>query len=179
MPKKLILILLVVGFVLLYCSYIAHLKFSAGTQGEYQKTLSVDSHSATSTGSSTISSFDYTHEKLSIKKGDQEHIFDTTVAQTEQSREKGLGGITTLLKDEAMLFVFGYDNRWSFWMKDMKFPIDMIWLDVNKKVVDVAESVSPDTYPKSFTPQNVARYVLEVNAGIVNELGIKIGDQFK
>ncbi len=112
------------------------------------------------------------------REDDSYFIFKTTVAHNEELREKGLGGRESLAKDEAMLFVFDYDNLWSFWMKDMKFPIDMIWLDADQKVVHFESNVSPDTYPQSFRPTSLARYVLEVKAGMVQEMQLELGDQF-
>ena len=75
-----------------------------------------------------------------------------------------------------MLFVFPADGRHSFWMKDMLFSIDMLWLDANGRVVHVEKGVSPATFPQTFTPSSPSRYVLEVPSGFCDAHGIEVGD---
>lgn len=101
---------------------------------------------------------------------------DVELALTGEARERGLSGRDFLGDNAGMLFVFPSDDRYGFWMKDMNFPLDIIWFDQNFKVVDVAESVSPVTFPNSFLPRDAARYVLEINAGMFKNLGGRIGD---
>ena len=60
----------------------------------------------------------------------------------------------------------------------MNYPIDIIWLDKEGLVVHYKENVSPDTYPESFASPEPAWFVVETNAGFVNDNGIKIGDDF-
>jgi len=98
------------------------------------------------------------------------------VVNTPELREQGLSGRTKLLPDEGMLFVFDRPEAYSFWMKKMNFPIDIIWIGDDSRIVDITHSASEDSFPQSFTPQAPARYVLEVNAGFSQEHGIKIGD---
>jgi uncharacterized membrane protein (UPF0127 family) len=62
-------------------------------------------------------------------------------------------------------------------MKDMKFPIDMIWFDEKKQVVHVEESAQPDSYPESFCPPVDAKYILEVPAGSARAWSLASGDQ--
>jgi len=99
-----------------------------------------------------------------------------TVVSTEASRERGLSGRTGLQTDEGMLFAFPTDGTYGFWMKDMLFPIDMIWISADKHIVYMAENVAPGTYPKSFVPTQPARYVLEVPAGYAHGHSIKVGE---
>ena len=76
-----------------------------------------------------------------------------------------------------MLFVFDHDDRYRFWMKDMKFPIDIIWLDRRDRIVTIHENVSPcpaDPCPV-YTPPANARYVLEVSAGFSRAHDLKPG----
>jgi uncharacterized membrane protein (UPF0127 family) len=103
-------------------------------------------------------------------------LFKAIVSDTEESREQGLSGFTSLANDEVMVFIFEYPDLLGFWMKDMLFSIDMVWLDSNKKVVAIEKNVAPETYPKIFAPQTPALYVLEFNAGTVDRVGIEIGD---
>ncbi|OGC83275.1 hypothetical protein A3D68_00990 [Candidatus Adlerbacteria bacterium RIFCSPHIGHO2_02_FULL_52_17] len=65
------------------------------------------------------------------------------------------------------MFVFDTEGEWGIWMKDMNFPIDIIWVGQDGTVVTVAKDVSPDTYPQAFYPSVPARFVLEVPAGFV------------
>lgn len=104
------------------------------------------------------------------------HTFKAKVASTQPARTKGLSGTSSLPKGEAMLFVFESDGNWSIWMKDMNYPIDIVWLDQRKMVVDYVSNAAPESYPNtSFTPKEKARYVVELPSGTVQDLSIKIG----
>lgn len=106
-------------------------------------------------------------------------IGDTTIVvekvATYPSRAKGLGGKEYLKEGTGMFFVFPDDDFHGFWMKDMKFPIDIIWIDSSYKIVDVKKNVTPETYPEVFGPEAKARYVLEVNAGFSDNHAVKRG----
>ncbi|MDP3998684.1 MAG: DUF192 domain-containing protein [bacterium] len=101
------------------------------------------------------------------------------VADTEWERSQGLSGRTSLLRNQGMLFVFPQKSRYSFWMSDMKFPLDFIWID-GYKVVEITYDVP---YPKNgespitIAPKAPADKVLEVNAGVASAAGVKVGDQ--
>ena len=99
-----------------------------------------------------------------------------SVADTETAREQGLSGRSGLAADEGMLFVFSEDGKYAFWMKDMLFSIDILWLSGDGAVVYMAENVSPDTYPQNFQPLVSARYVLELPAGYAKEYNVVVGD---
>lgn len=99
------------------------------------------------------------------------------LADTPAKRTRGLSGTDGLAEGEGMLFIFPEDGLYGFWMKDMRFAIDIIWLDSAWEVVDVAESVSPDSYPASFSPSKPARYVLEVPAGFAKSHNIALGSE--
>jgi len=75
-----------------------------------------------------------------------------------------------------MLFVFPEDGKYAFWMKDMRFSIDILWLSADGRVVYMALNVSPDTYPQVFRPDVPARYVLELPAGYAKAHAVRIGD---
>ncbi len=106
---------------------------------------------------------------------------NVVLANTPSQRSKGLSGRESLPKDQGMLFAFEEASEYCFWMQDMKFPLDIVWLDSSKKVIHIEESVSPQSYPDTYCPDNKAQYVLEVNAGQAKMLGIQEGDraQFK
>ncbi len=95
------------------------------------------------------------------------------VVDNDTTRTMGLSGREDLGRNDGMLFKFDDSsaNR-CFWMKDMNFPLDIIWLDQDKKVVHIENNVAPETYPQSYCPDEPAKYVLEVNAGRATELGI-------
>jgi uncharacterized membrane protein (UPF0127 family) len=105
-------------------------------------------------------------------------LLDIEIADTPAEREKGLSGRTSLAENKGLLFIFEYAGQWGFWMKEMKFPIDMIWLGKDLKVVDVKKNVAPDTYPEVFLPAGDALYVLETKAGFSAKNHIGTGTQF-
>jgi uncharacterized protein len=111
---------------------------------------------------------------VSVHVGDG--VFVTRVARTAAEREKGLSGTGELRSDQAMLFVYETNGKWPIWMKDMKYPIDIIWLDQNKEIVYIVKNAPPESYPyEQFTPKQDARYVLELPAGTVGKKSIAIG----
>lgn len=97
------------------------------------------------------------------------------VANTEPLRELGLGNRDSLPQDTGMLFTFDQPGFYNFWMKDMKFPIDIIWLNENLQVIRVEKDISPETYPKTFGPSSKSIFVLEVNAKIAEKNNYKEG----
>lgn len=98
------------------------------------------------------------------------------VADTDTEREKGLGGKDGLARGEGMLFIFPTDGIYGFWMKDMLFAIDIMWLSADGTVIHIEHSVSPDSYPRSYASGSPARYVLELPAGWAKEYTVHIGD---
>ncbi|HEX6415976.1 MAG TPA: DUF192 domain-containing protein [Candidatus Saccharimonadales bacterium] len=105
-------------------------------------------------------------------------VFKTRVATTEEARVQGLSGTTKLAEDRAFLMVFDHEGEWSVWMKDMKYPIDIVWLSHDKKVVHIVKNAPPESYPyEKFTPKKAAKYVLELPAGTVDGKSIIIDSQ--
>jgi len=93
-------------------------------------------------------------------------------------RQKGLSGRESLSPKSGMLFVFDSSSEKNcFWMKDMKFAIDMVWIDDQKNVVTVTQNVGPDTYPSVFCPEVSVKYGLEINAFSAEKYGIKTGEK--
>lgn len=103
-------------------------------------------------------------------------VIHVSIADTRAMRALGLGGRAGLAYNEGMLFVFPRDDRYSFWMKDMLFPVDILWLAADGRVVYMVQRVDPNTYPKTFTPDATARYVLELPSGYAGKHGVAIGD---
>lgn len=114
------------------------------------------------------------HRKAPISIGGQ--IIFAKVAADDESRRKGLSGSQPLGEKEGMLFIFDTPSRWGMWMRDMKYSLDIVWLDTEKRIVHIAENVSPDTYPKAFLPDKDALYVLELPAGFVDKYNVSEGN---
>lgn len=99
----------------------------------------------------------------------------TRVVIDEAERTKGLSGSQPLGNDQAMLFVFPAEDTWGIWMKEMSYPIDIVWLDKDKTVQHIVENAQPSSYPSIFRPAQPMRYVLEMKAGTVKHKSITIG----
>lgn len=99
------------------------------------------------------------------------------IAQTTKERKSGLSGTESLGDVDGMLFLFPREERYRFWMRDMSFPIDIIYFNAEKEVVEIMSEISPQTYPLKFTAQKPVKYVLEVKGGAVKEKGIMIGEK--
>ncbi len=99
-----------------------------------------------------------------------------TVVSSGAEVQRGLSGKDSLPQTEGMLSIFPKSDYWGIWMKDMRFTIDIIWVNEAGVIVDIAEAVRPDTYPKSFEPRLPARYVIETNEHFAESFNIKIGD---
>lgn len=98
------------------------------------------------------------------------------VADTDTEREKGLSGREKLTENEGLLFIFEKEGNYDFWMKDMNFPIDIAWLDKDKKIIHIEKNILPETYPEIFNSSGKSLYVLETVAGFFENSKIKIGD---
>lgn len=106
------------------------------------------------------------------------------VAKTNAERARGLSSRENLGDNEGMLFIFERPEHYTFWMKSMKFSIDIIWVN-DGKVVDITPNVPVpgqdirlSDLPR-YAPSEPAQYVLEVKAGFAREHGIKKGDSVK
>lgn len=97
------------------------------------------------------------------------------LADTPEKRMRGLSGRESLPENRGMLFVFPEEGIYGFWMKDMRFSIDILWLSSSGEVVHIVESVTPESYPESFTPEKAALYVLELPAGFARIHGVSLG----
>ncbi|MGE5041886.1 MAG: DUF192 domain-containing protein [Candidatus Levyibacteriota bacterium] len=103
------------------------------------------------------------------------------VAKTQADQIKGLSGRDSLPADTGMLFVFSQKGIYPFWMKNMKFPIDIIFINDNK-IVDLFENAqvpaagTPDVEIQKYRPSQPGNYVLELNAFEIAKQKIKKGD---
>jgi len=106
---------------------------------------------------------------------------DVEVADRGDSRAVGLGNRDALASDAGMLFVFNSPLIPGFWMKDMRFPLDMVWIDADKKILGIARDVQPQpgdppSKLRFYRPESPIIYVLEINAGASARLGLQPGD---
>lgn len=105
-------------------------------------------------------------------------VIKVDVADTVGKQRQGLSGRKLLAPDRGMYFPMGIASGHTFWMKDMKFPLDIIWIRAGR-IVDISENVPypvGDAQPISVRPKEPADAVLEVNADFTEKHGVKIGD---
>ncbi len=103
------------------------------------------------------------------------------IADTASKRSKGLGGKVSLGENEGMLFIFPKLDKYPFWMKGLKFPLDFVWIK-NDQVVDILENIPPpqngqaDSSLPIYSAKEEVDKVLEINGGTVKKFNIKVGD---
>ena len=104
-------------------------------------------------------------------------IINVDVSDTEEKTIQGLSNRERLPDGQGMLFVVNSVSDWdgSIWMKDMLFPIDVIWLTEDFIVFDISRDIHPETFPEEFYPSHIAHYVLEVPAGWADRHGVQVG----
>lgn len=106
------------------------------------------------------------------------HCFHIEIAQTQEQREKGLMYRDSLKSNKGMLFIFTNEDYHSFWMKNTKIPLDIIWISSDLKVVHIEQNVLPCLSDPclSYDSPKPALYVLEINAGETEKCNIKLND---
>jgi uncharacterized membrane protein (UPF0127 family) len=110
-----------------------------------------------------------------VLKGEK---FSVELAETSEKQALGLMFREEMAEDHGMLFIFPAEGMRSFWMKNTRIPLDILYFDAELKLVSVSENARPcktrncPTYPS----KGPARYVLELNAGKAAELGVQPGD---
>ncbi len=122
--------------------------------------------------------FPYSHARVVTENGS---VIRVEVADTPEKRRLGLARRDYLRAGWGMLFIFESRVPHRFWMKDMRFPIDIIWLD-NHRIIDLALNVNPPEKGKSppvYIPRAPANFVLELSAGQASELGLVLGQQLR
>ncbi|MBI2013734.1 MAG: DUF192 domain-containing protein [Candidatus Colwellbacteria bacterium] len=115
-----------------------------------------------------------------VQKDDMRVLFGDTeviveIADTDEKRALGLSGREELKDDHGMLFIFENKHIPGFWMKDMNFAIDIIWIGEDFIVRDITPNLLPETYPQAFYPREPVLYVLEVSAGWAARHNIEVG----
>ncbi len=126
--------------------------------------------------------FNTSYQNLSIEKRVQ--VFNNVpsfkkiyLVSNSHDRTIGLSGFESISDDEAMVFIFNYPAKYSFWMKDMKFPIDIIWVGEDGKIADMKESAQPQDFPETYTPKNNAQYVIELQSGFIKRHNLSLGQK--
>lgn len=110
----------------------------------------------------------------------KEAEFRIEIADSAQERAMGLSGRDSLAQDAGMLFLFEEFSFPAFWMRNMKFPLDMVWI-AGDRIVDLSKNVPPpssDSMP-SYSSRKPVNKVLEINAGLVEKYDIRIGDKIE
>jgi len=122
--------------------------------------------------------FVYSHAIVTTSTGEG---IPVEVADTLKKRSLGLGKRTSLKKGWGMLFVFEKRKPHRFWMKDMQFPLDIIWLD-NHRIVHIIHNAKPANSrdePEVMTSPVLVNFVLEIAAGRAIKLRLKTGQRMK
>ncbi|MGI0141828.1 MAG: DUF192 domain-containing protein [Candidatus Micrarchaeales archaeon] len=128
-----------------------------------------------------LTRFLYNHTKFKTKqmklKGKN---FNMLIADSFAKKAIGLMYRKKINADQGMLFNFPVERKWKIWMLNMKFPLDILWLDKNGIVIHIEKNLKPCSSMFScpnYSPDADAKYVIEINAGICSKLGIKVGDR--
>jgi uncharacterized membrane protein (UPF0127 family) len=139
----------------------------------------VNNETAPAGSSSSSNDSGYYYQQVNVTVNGVDLVAD--IAETGEQRSKGLAIKDSLNETEGMLFVFSEPRQYVFWMKDMKFPIDIIWLDSNKTVVHVEHSLDPcgPVSCQTYMPGADSLYVLETVAGFADKYGIVEGMKVK
>ncbi len=107
--------------------------------------------------------------------------FSVEIAQTREKQALGLMFRDSMLADHGMLFIFPNEAPRSFWMKNTRIPLDIMYFDKELKLVSISADTPPCRVSRcpSYPSKAPAKYVLELNAGTAMELGVKLGDRLK
>lgn len=119
----------------------------------------------------------YNNLKTEVKIGKNKFI--TYIADTPIKQMRGLSKMEKIDNDKGMLFIFNTNKKRTFWMKNMNFPIDIIWINGNK-IIKISKDIQPpNVVGKILTSKsdNPVDKVLEINAGLSDKLNIRIGDK--
>lgn len=101
-----------------------------------------------------------------------------SIADTPEEREQGLSGTQELAPNTGKFFIFDTSGMYGFWMKDMNYSIDIVWIDSDMKIVSLSQHVTPESYPEVVYPEEEIMYVLEVPSGFSQQYGLKRGQSF-
>jgi len=126
----------------------------------------------------TSSSNGYRQAKVTVNG----MVLVADISATNEQRTKGLSVKDALAENEAMLFVFDNEAEHTFWMQNMRFPIDIIWINSNKTVVHIEHNLQPCGYGllcPTYKPSQDSLYVLETVGGFVEKHDVVQGTQIQ
>ncbi len=127
--------------------------------------------SARTTDEAVGSGREYAVTELRVR----DRTFKLQIADSPEKQQLGLGKRESLRPDDGMVFIYTDEAQRCFWMKDMRFAIDIIWLDKQKEIVHIGPDIRPETYPKTFCPDKSAQYVVELSSGMAARTGLRAG----
>ena len=113
-----------------------------------------------------------------VTGGGRELTFQVEVADTPAKRELGLQYRRDLAPDRGMIFLFPSESEHSFWMKNTPIPLDMIFINRDRKIVGIVEQTVPFSTDSRSVP-GLSQFVLEINGGLSKRHGIKAGDSVR
>ena len=109
----------------------------------------------------------------------KDKCFNVELAVNPEELYQGLMFRERLDYDKGMLFIFEEPKKYGFWMKNTYIPLDIIWINQEKEVVFIKRGAQPcqNNLCQAVYPESQAKYVLEVNAGVVGDIGLNLGDK--
>ena len=119
--------------------------------------------------------------ELSLLKAENDSIIaklDIEIADDEYSTQTGLMYRHSMAKNQGMLFIFNDSRQRSFYMKNTEIPLDIIYFNSEKAIVSIQKNAKP-LNETSLPSEDISQYVLEVNAGLSDELKLEKGDKFQ
>ena len=102
-------------------------------------------------------------------------VLQVELAESAEEKATGLSHRADLSEGKGMLFIYKEEGDYAIWMKDMHFSIDIVWIDKNYQVVHIEDSITPESYPETFSSSIPAQFILEVPAGYADKR-IAVGD---
>lgn len=140
--------------------------FLASCKSETKQALKTETVTFTKEGELSI---------LSTETDSLKAKFDIEIAETDYETETGLMYRQSMEENQGMLFIFPDVSSRSFYMKNTEFPLDIIYVNAEMKIVSFQKNAKP--YDESSLPSNVpAKYVLEINAGLSDKMQLQVGD---
>ena len=108
----------------------------------------------------------------------RERSFQVEIADTPAKREMGLQYRSELAPSRGMIFLFPSESEQTFWMKNTPIPLDMIFINRDRRIVGIVEQATPFTLD-SRSVSGASQYVLEINGGLSRKYGFKKGDSVR